>query len=242
MLFSGKRKKTIPPSHPTDAHDPAGTRQLLVNDRQSQLSTSDSVGTLLTPERMELLKRFADIAYLRYLKNAPCLTHLPTVIHVNVLNALACNAAALGLSDIWLLCEASSPFGLLGPALPTADNTSWPDCLRPTELQLKMPHHPWIDLFPIPRLRDNIIWASVCHDYVDEDELWYDLVEMDTSLEASQSPSLIAWGQPWDVGGWEVSVSFLREWGYLLNGCPEVLDSTNIWRERRGDKRLRLMV
>lgn len=216
-----------------------------MNDQQAQLnianqSTSSSVDSLLTPERMDLLKRFADIAYLRYLKSAPCLTHLPTVIHVNVLNALSCNAASLGLSDIWLLCEVTSPFGRLGPELPTLDKIPWPNCLRPTELQLNMSHHPWIDLFPVPRLRDNILSASVFHGYVDEDELWYDLVEMDTSFQGGQSPSLIAWGQPWDVRGWEVSVPFLRKWGHLLRGCPEILESTNFWRGKRGGKRLRL--
>jgi hypothetical protein len=107
-------------------------------------------------------------------------------------------------------------------------------------LQLNVLHHPWIDLFPIARLRDNILWASVCHDVVDEDELWYDLVEMKSTNDGKPSPSLIAWGQPWDPRGWEVSVPFLQKWGYLLQGCPEILDSTNFWRESRGERRLKI--
>jgi hypothetical protein len=109
---SGKRRNEPQAEVVGDVTDGTPT----VSSSQAQSDTADqvdcsSVDSLLTPERMEILARFADQAYLRYVKSSPCLTHLPTVIHVNVLNALAMNAAALGLSDIWLLCDSLSPFG-----------------------------------------------------------------------------------------------------------------------------------
>lgn len=165
----------------------------------------------------------------------PCPSHLPTVIHANIINALAGNAAALGLSELWLLCVATSPFGqrVLDPRAKINSSSSVPDSLRPTELQLSLPHHPWIDVFPIPRLRDNILMASYSSESM-EDELWYDMVEMRIGRHSIDNPSLIVWGRSWDIRCWEATPAFVRKWGVLIEGCPELLESTNYWRRRRG--------
>jgi hypothetical protein len=47
-----------------------------------------------------------------------------------------------------------------------------PSSLRPTDLQRSTPHHPWLDIFPLPRTRDNLIRAG---DHLDDDELCHDL-------------------------------------------------------------------
>jgi len=55
--------------------------------------------TLITLELEQVIRQFADAAYIQYLQNAPLLSHLPTIIHLNILNALAGNASVLGLSS-----------------------------------------------------------------------------------------------------------------------------------------------
>ncbi|EIT73587.1 hypothetical protein AO1008_11858 [Aspergillus oryzae 100-8] len=39
--------------------------------------------------------------------------------------------------------------------------------LRPTTLQRGIPHHPWLDIFPFPRMWDNLIRAG---DQLDHEE------------------------------------------------------------------------
>lgn len=165
---------------------------------------------------------------------------LPSLVSVNIFNALARNAATLRISKEWLEEEAISPFNLHGPGLgqlfiELSLRGACPDSLRPTALQLSVPHHPWIDLLPIPRLRDNILNAIEDPNVCDEDILCYDMVEVNNEHE---KPCLIVWGESWDPHGWEASVAFLRKWGWLLKGCPEILQATNYWRQKRGETRL----
>lgn len=39
-----------------------------------------------------------------------------------------------------------------------------PGNLRPTALQCEVLHHPWIDLLPVPKMRDNLILAEDTYD------------------------------------------------------------------------------
>jgi hypothetical protein len=166
-------------------------------------------------------------------------TYLPLLIRLNVLNALALNAGVLGI-EIAAICrdESTSPLTSLRPQplnelIPA---TSYPESLRPTASQIAVQHHPWLDLFPFPRMRDNMIEAT-SNGIFNDDTLCYDLVYTGDGFEV-EKPALLVWGESWDVRAWEVSVAFLKKWGWLLRGCPEIIDSTNYWRERRGEKRL----
>ncbi|KAI9166323.1 hypothetical protein HJFPF1_02422 [Paramyrothecium foliicola] len=204
--------------------------------------TAGSVETFMTWDFIDLIRRFSDQKHLHRMVSAPCPEHLPTVIHLNVLNALAFNATSLGLAHLWLLCDATSPIGAIGPVQVqqnALDPLNGPCDLRPTQLQLTTPHHPWIDLIPHPRLRDNILQGCYVTDFFDEDDLWYDLVEMNPADERRKSPSLVAWGQnPWDIRCWEASEDFVKRWGFLLEGCPEIIQATNTWRRKRGERRI----
>lgn len=191
-------------------------------------------------ERIQSMEDMARQAYMAYSSGSISLSHLPSLIRVNVFNALYQNATILGLDTAWLLYDSVSPFGRSGPA--TAEEATLaarphPATLQPTALQRAVPHHPWLDLFPLPRLRDNFLRAIENPDVCDEDLLCFDLVEFGDEGEA-QSASLIVWGEPWDPRGWEASTRFLKKWGWLLAGCPEILEGTNYWREKRGEKRL----
>ena len=53
-----------------------------------------------------------------------------------------------------------------------------------------------------------------------------------------ESRGLLVWGEPWEVGSWEVSEGFVGRWGFLLRGCGEMVRATNGWREGRGEEAL----
>ncbi|RBQ90651.1 hypothetical protein VDGD_04202 [Verticillium dahliae] len=72
---------------------------------------------------------------------------------------------------------------------------------------------------------------------IDEDELCSDLLNVeDTNWSDVEKPSLILWGEPWDIKGWEASAAFLRKWGWITQGCPELIEGTNYWRRIRGEQ------
>lgn len=171
--------------------------------------------------------------------------HLLTLTLFNLVRGLTTNIISLGLDPRLMHTNIPSPFTstqissrLPDPAI------HLPPMLRPTLLQKSIPHHPEIDMLPFPRVRDNALLAV--GDY-DEFELCMDILGLD--LGASSVPErdrtsdmastgLLVWGDPWIPGSWEVSEGFAKKWQWLLCGCTEVLDSTNYWRQQRGEQRL----
>ncbi|KAH6646717.1 hypothetical protein BKA67DRAFT_580381 [Truncatella angustata] len=233
-------------------------RQLRQARQAAEVSTADSTAitepggfvgdsdvvpqtcSIMSPGRQYLIQQFATQAYTSYLKGAPCLTHLPTLVRLNSFIAVNQNAEALSISTAWLDAEAVSPFGRAGTASGLAAMLpSCPNSLRPTPLQLAIEHHPWIDILPCPILRNNVLQAAEVLGLIDEDDLCHDVVEPGDGLGRS---AFIVWGNPWDTSGWEVTPEFVRKWGGLLHGCQELLAATNTWREKRGERRLILEI
>ena len=108
--------------------------------------------------------------------------------------------------------------------LPTLSSSWTLATLSPTELQLRLPHFPYIDLLPFPSMRDKLLKYSEC---IDQDEIWFDLV----------MGGFIVWGvTPWDKRGWEVHADFRKKWWWLMT--DEVLDEANYWRIQRGEEKL----
>lgn len=81
-----------------------------------------------------------------------------------------------------------------------------PEPLQPTLLQLTTTHPIWIDRFPFPRMRDNMITMS---GFMDEEDFLRDLFSMDSF---SISPEKAGW----DPSGWSVGAAFGRKWGFLF--------------------------
>lgn len=176
--------------------------------------------------------QFAQQAYQDYTLAAPRPAALQTLVQLNVLDALTRNASALNITIESLCAEhALSPSVCHGP--PGPDEVSVPLSLRPTSLQRAVHHHPWIDILPLPEVRDSIL--RICGT-PEEDELNIDLVDVEES--DCEKPNLVIWGHHADPWAWEATIPFLRKWGWLVRDCQTLLDSTNYWRERRGDKRL----
>ncbi|EPE29988.1 hypothetical protein GLAREA_01148 [Glarea lozoyensis ATCC 20868] len=184
--------------------------------------------------QLQLVQQITSQAYEEYLGHNIRPERLISVLQLNVFDALTGNAAALGLGMLWLVCDAVSPLGQYGFCLAehsSSQTAMCPKSLIPTASQTSAHHHPWVDVLPWPELRDKILLLSA-NELIDEDELWYDMVEFDTK-KSYDNASLIVWGNPWDPRGWEVSTGFLRKWGWLIKCCPEILDATNYWRARR---------
>ncbi|KAJ1329739.1 DUF3425 domain-containing protein [Microdochium nivale] len=201
------------------------------------------------PQKRAVLARFAEQALASYRTGNPSADHRLRIIQLNTINGLTCNAAALGFTFDWLICETLSPFGPPVPASRTIGPSAAlarpvhagvargaPRSLVPTALQKSLPHHPWLDLFPLPLMRDNLIIACTQHlSAEDEDRLFQDIMESGGTTR-SEWAGLGIWGDPWDPYSWEVSVPFLRRWGRLIQGCPELIVSTNHWRRQRGEE------
>ena len=185
-------------------------------------------------ETCQRLNRIAQESYLRYSLGHPSHGHLTTVVHFNVFQALARNAALLGFNNEWLMKGTKSSFRKQGLHSNTTTTAALPDNMRPTDLQRSVPHHPWIDLLPLPRMRDNFLCAAQAQvGTVDEDAMCRDIVDVGAG-EGIEHAALVVWGDAWDPGAWEATEGFLRKWGWLLEGCEELLEGTNRWRRERG--------
>ncbi|SCO03880.1 uncharacterized protein FFB20_12018 [Fusarium fujikuroi] len=138
------------------------------------------------PDKSERVFAVACKTYMDYTMNAPRISQLPLLISLNVTIAVANNATILGF-DRALMCidEAISPFNINGPF--SADYNP-PKALEPTEVQKTVLHHPWLDIFPFPKFRDNVILAADA-ELLDDGELCEDISEI--NWENVEKPSLI---------------------------------------------------
>jgi hypothetical protein len=110
--------------------------------------------------------------------------------------------------------------------------------LAPTTLQQRVPHQPWMDLFPLPALRDKLIRAE---EPFDSCELCFDIlgalveknipwVRNNGSMAASDTygaheRGILIWGDPWLIASWELSEGFWMRWSWLFRGHKPVESS-----------------
>jgi hypothetical protein len=43
----------------------------------------------------------------------------------------------------------------------------------------------------------------------------------------------ITWGELWKIESWEVTPGILRNWGWALEGCNDLIQASNRWRAQR---------
>ncbi|KAK2049418.1 hypothetical protein LZ31DRAFT_514312 [Colletotrichum somersetense] len=168
----------------------------------------------------------------------PMADSLLPLVQFNLFRGLMENSKTLGIT-LSMICDDDciSPYGS-DPAYGTAAGgwaAALPSSLRPTRTQLTAAHHPWLDLLPLPRMRDNLIEAGSA---LDEDELCLDLIGNGDA--PSGQGGMILWGEPWDPRSWEVTEEFVERWRWLLEGCGELVASSNYWRAKRGERKMRV--
>ncbi|KAL2061265.1 hypothetical protein VTL71DRAFT_7538 [Oculimacula yallundae] len=212
----------------------AGTTSIIVLREQSRSRSSgeELAGNTVTANQVqEQIARFEDMASRELRNSSPRSDLLLTLIQFNVFRALVSNTSAMGFPFDWLSAEAESPFNTSHST--PIDLSQYPPNLQPTALQICIPHHPWIDLFPFPALRDTMLLQG--EDF-DEDDLCYDLVEI--CHAPSERSGLIVWADAWNPESWEMTEEFARKWGWMLRGCEDLMRSTNFWRRQRGEEDL----
>jgi hypothetical protein len=165
---------------------------------------------------------------------SPTSEHLLVLTKVNVFRAFGHNMNLLGWNPDHMDDDAISQFNIpsAAEASTSPDYGDMPASLHPTRIQRTIPHHPWLDFFPSPRMRDNMIQAG---DDWDDEALCHDIMGF-WAHDSTAAPGLIVWGEPWDIRNWELTEAFLKKWQWIVRGCPEIMNSTNSWRARRGEK------
>ncbi|ODM14536.1 hypothetical protein SI65_10022 [Aspergillus cristatus] len=219
-------QSTSPPDT-AKSTDTAESTENAVSPVSSASSTSRR--RCLGLQTLSYLHKFSESAYQSYILGCPTSDHLLTLSKVNVFRAFEAIMASMGMTPYpeWMHDDAISPFSTLRPGI--AEDTNLPLALRPTKLQKSLAHHPWLDFFPLPKMRDNLLRAGE----FDDEELCVDIMGFwDMSTD---SCSMLVWGEPTDPSSWEVTEAFLKKWPWVVRGCPELLQSTNYWRRKRGD-------
>lgn len=156
---------------------------------------------------------------------------LAQLINRNLMSAAANNAQQLGLD--------SAALSAARPVLtPRVSNSQLPVALQPISVQHQIPHDPIIDIIPHPRFRYNILRAIATQQL--------DAAAFSAALRASGAlenvqgswlrGGLVVWSSPDQLASWELSESFVRRFGLLLQGCDDLLAATNAWRSRRGER------
>ena len=185
------------------------------------------------PNALEYLQRFEAIVRQNYQAGSPRLEHLVQLTRLNVYHAINQNVRAIGMDIKWTYRDDSiSIFNLSLPS-PGFCEDRMPPSLRPTEIQRIVPHHPWLDFFPFPPMRDMLIMTEHLFDDI---ELCHDLMAFWDTRDTQAT--LLVWGNPWEPRNWEVTNGFAAKWGWLLRGSPDLLASTNYWRKTRGEELL----
>lgn len=196
----------------------------------SELQTG-SKRTQCPPEMPELMLQLEAEASKSYSESSPNLDHLLSLPKINVQRAIIQNIHSTGMTMEWT--KEDDAISIFNLQVPGFSYLHIPLDLLPTEVQKRVPHHPWLDFFPSPTLRDNLI---VLQDEIDDEDLCHDLMAFwDTR---NTRAGLLVWGPSWQTTSWEVTESFLTKWGFLLYGCTALLRSTNFWRVQRGERPL----
>ncbi|KAH7091247.1 hypothetical protein FB567DRAFT_545993 [Paraphoma chrysanthemicola] len=204
--------------------------------------------------------------------------HLLHLVQYNVFRAFVSNKSTLNLLLTGRTDKPSSPntCPISGPYIDLTAvyplNPNIPPSLVPTRLQQSRLHSLWINLFPFPRLRDNLIRREGRFDHW---ELLQDLIgelmnaiptqeRRGTPLSITVSDpknmsnppftagcdddgvtagrnGLIVWSEPHDPQSWEATPGFFTKWPWLVEGCDDLVESTNRWRLTRGEEPLRFV-
>ncbi|PWN38616.1 uncharacterized protein FA14DRAFT_153935 [Meira miltonrushii] len=105
--------------------------------------------------------------------------------------------------------------------------------MHPTEAQLRIDHHPFIDIaFPWPSMREKIL-TMLASSIIDEGDLCDDCFQSGLPGNPNQEPAFLIWGTDYsDPFAWEVGEKFAQKWWFLLD--EEIIYRSNWWRKQRG--------
>lgn len=193
--------------------------------------------------------------------------HLLHFIHQNVFCALMSNKSLLNINasltkvELEIEIPASQNFCDGVTIIRSKPGEIIPHSLQPTNVQMTVAHSSWLNMFPHPAFRDNLIryerdfdHGDLCNDLFGEafasnssthgtspatssssessfnvPDPWNDL---DDGMTYSRR-GFIVWGESWETDSWEITPGFIKKWPWVLQGCQDLIASTNRWREKR---------
>lgn len=145
-----------------------------------------------------------------------------------------------------------------------------PPSLAPTTIQQTRPHSIWVNVIPFPAIRDNLIRHHGLFDHWDlmYDLVGDFMLSTPATCRGSAPPTairrppsltfpsggridaddevtagrkgLIVWGEPHETQSWEATPGFLAKWAWVVEGCEELVETSNRWRVHRGEEPMRL--
>ncbi|KAH6867858.1 hypothetical protein B0T10DRAFT_524088 [Thelonectria olida] len=182
-----------------------------------------------SPRTEWFIVQFSANAHQNFLHGSPRADMLINLIQFNTTRALVMNARLMGVTREFMTAESRSQLSL--ESVHAAFHNALPPSLTPTNLQLTVSHHPWIDILPFPEIRDNLLRR---------DESSYNKMELCRDLRGFQAVTnncggMIVWGDPWDLRAWEVTEAFVLKWPWVIKDSHELLESTRYWRTVRGE-------
>ncbi|XRM48195.1 hypothetical protein ABZX51_011130 [Aspergillus tubingensis] len=200
----------------------------------------------LAAKSRSILQQLEAMVHVEFATGSPHADMRLGITRLNILRALYTNVEILGYNAKDMAAdEALSMFALIGPrCLATIGQEALlPPALQPTEIQRTVPHHPWLDLIPIPRMRDNLI---LMENLMDDGQLCRDMCGYRSQVPGTGhrrqtgvgETGVIVWKDPWDPAGWEITETFFELWGWTVKDCWDLFRSTNAWRIRRGERPL----
>jgi hypothetical protein len=214
----------------------ASAHATLLNATTNNLPITLVIQRLKCPRLRQAVMEFLQRACLDWHLNNPRSGDLPVLARLNALDALVRNALVLHIPLEFLETDDHhSPFNSQGPQ-PLGVPETFPTDLCPTAMQKGITHHSWLDLFPFPGMRDNIL-RGIQRGQLDEDQLCDELCCDLLNLKAGSASSLIVWGNSWDAKGWEFSYEFFLKWGVLFTRMPGNIGDNELLAEKaRGNE------
>ena len=231
------------------------------SQRDSKHSILESVPRNHSTLGLDINSRATCQSRIKQSLSADNLLHL---IHYNTFRGLCSNKYILGTATVsWEPETQPEQFDKAFPGfsvvLPFAPGL--PSNLNPSESQMKILHSTWINLIPFTAMRENLIrWETFFDHKTFAQDLVGDVAHPDlfsqpryTRLEmpvkanyllsgdedddevTANRKGWILWGEPYDVNSWEVTPGFLRKWAWAMQGCEELILSSNRWRRIRGE-------
>ncbi|CAH0057235.1 unnamed protein product [Clonostachys solani] len=194
---------------------------------------------------------------------SPCSDQLLNLVNYNTFRGLFINKALLATLSEHFPPGSNTAVnimkGLPGQATVFPSSPDIPTSLVPTRQQMRVPHATWMDFIPFPQMRDNLIrhneefdHRQFIRDMVGDllDELYFLRPSVKTSPRGihkitlqdglddqitTTRNGLIIWGDPHIQDSWEATPGFFERWGWVLEGCGEIVKSTNYWRLLRNE-------
>jgi len=162
------------------------------------------------------------------------------IIAYNVHRAFVINLEIMGF-DHKSICDEHtiSPFVKMIGAPKESDNlnlSTYPKDLLPTVEQQTTSHHPFWDCFPNPEFRQMVMGLKGQFNHW---QLIADLTGASKDV-TNTSNAVILWGEPYMQSSWEITEIFFKKYPVLAVRCKTLIQSSNYWRESRGEPPLRI--